>query len=99
MRLRLTIMPLAKSVQLSMSCAKELQGEVNRLCSTQENEKEIGRLFSEMLQSQGPQTSTVVEMQVNSEPHQVVNQGSLEHEGWKIFSAHTRRRASPFLKT
>lgn len=31
----------------------------DRLCSIQENEQEIGRLFPEMLQSQEPQTSTV----------------------------------------
>lgn len=82
-----------------MSCVKELQEEMNRLCSIQDNEQEICRLFSEMLQSQEPQTSMVVEMLGNSKPCQVVNQGSLEHEGWKIVSAHTRKRAIVFLKT
>lgn len=90
-------MPFSKSVQLSVISVKGLQEEVNRLCSIQDDEQEIGRLFSEMLQSQKPQISTVVE--VNSEPSEVVNQGSLEHEGWKIVSAHTRRRDPPFLKT
>lgn len=45
---------------------------------------------------QESQTSTVVDMQVNLEPCQVVNQGSPEHEVWKIVSAHTRRKAPPF---
>lgn len=60
---------------------KELQVEMNRLCSIQTNEQGIDQSLSRMLQSQESWelgTSTVAEKQVNSEPCRGISQGSDE---------------------
>lgn len=62
---------------------------------TWEKEQEIDRLFSETLQLQESWISIVVKSQVDPEPSQVASWEWVEQEGWKLVSAHTRRKDPP----
>lgn len=70
---------------------KELQEEMNSLCSIQANKQDIDQLFSEMLQPQGSPgtpTSTAVEKLMDLMEHCRVicqgttSQGSVKGEAW-----------------
>lgn len=62
---------------------------------TWEKEQQIDRLFSETPQSQESWISIVVKNRVDPEPCQVASWEYVEQEGWKLVSAHTRRKDTP----
>lgn len=67
---------------------------MSRLCSTEEHKGGIGGIFSETLQAQESHPTVAAEVQVDSVPFPAVSQESVEYEGWRLVTAHTRERAA-----
>ncbi|XP_068782230.1 uncharacterized protein [Struthio camelus] len=71
---------------------KELQEEVSRLRSIREDEREIDRVFSEIVQLRESPAPTAAEVSEGSAPCVKVHHNAVE-EGWKLVTSRRRRKA------